>query len=245
MLTFLAHLSFAQQYANKPLKQNNISINIGLIQFKDENLHPRVFRGLTVGSSYRHSKISRNISEYYAGLNISLTNMEYESFPSSANILVLGSYRFLFTIVRSENVSYYLGPVADLQYGTSGYFNWDDSHLYFANYLSGSIGNRIRFRMGNKSLDFNLEIPLISCISRPDSNRQYKIDEITFGGILKNLSSNPELALLNKNFYVKTGLEMYFLFKDRKTRSLGYYLKYQFMQATNGNPYQSIEHSIS
>lgn len=245
ILVSLVQLSFAQPYTGVPEKQNSISVNPGYIQFKDENLHPKVFRGLTIGSLYQHSAIRRNISEYSAGLNISLTNTKYESFPSSANILILGSYRYLFAFVRSENLSYYLGPAADLQYGTSAYFNWDDSHLYFANYLSGGIGNRIRFRMGNKSFDFNLNIPFISLICRPDPNRQYKIDNVTFGGILKNLSSNPELALLNKNFYVRTGLEMNFLVKGRKTRSAGYYLKYHFMKASDGNPYQNIEHSVS
>lgn len=245
ILASLFQLSFAQQYTDVPVKQNSISINPGYIEFKDENLHPKIFRGLTIGSYYLHSKISKNISEYSAGLNFSLTNTVYESFPSSANILILGSYRYLFAIVRGDNLSYYLGPDADLQYGTSAYFNWDDSHLYFANYLSAGIGNRIRFKMGDRSFDFNMDIPFISFICRPDSIRQYKIDDVTFGGIFKNLSSNSEFALLNKNFYVKAGLDMNFLIKGKKTRSVGYHFKYHIMQASNANPYQNIEHTIS
>lgn len=245
ILVSLVHLSFAQQYTDVPAKHNSISIIPGYDQFKDENLHPKVFRGLTIGALYLHSSISRNISEYGAGLRISLTNMEYESFPSSAHIRILGSYRYLFAIVRSENLDYYLGPVADLQYGASAYFNWDDSHLYFANYLSGGIGNRVRYRRGNKSFDLNLEIPLFSFICRPEPNRQYKIDDMTFGGILKNLTGSPEGALPDKNLFVKTGLEMNFISRGRKARCVGYNFIYHYMQATGGNPYQNMEHSIS
>lgn len=244
-LTFLVYLSFAQQIPEVPLRQNNISITLGYNQFKDKNLHPKVFRGIGIGFSYRHTKIDKNISEYSAGLKISVMNTAYEDFPSAASVLILGNYKYLFPVICIENMIYYLGPVADLQYGTNAYINWDDSHLYFANYLSGGIGNRIRYIMGDKSFDFNLDIPVISCICRPESNRQYKIDDVTFGGLLKKLASNPESALPNKNFYVKTGLEMKFLSKGRKTRSVGYNFKYHYMKATNGNPYQNIEHSIS
>jgi len=245
ILTLPVYFSYAQQNTNVPVMQNCISITLGYNQFKDENLHPKVFHGLTIGSYYLHSRISKNISEFSVGLKISVMNTAYEDFPSSANILILGNYRYLFTLVHNEKMEYYLGPVADVQYGSSFYFNWDESHLYFANYLSGGIGNRISYRAGDKSFDFNLDIPIISCISRPEYNRQYKIDNMTFGGILTNLSSNPEAALPNKNFYVKTGLEMKLLSRGKKIRSIGYNFKYHYMQAANGNPYQNIEHAIS
>ena len=72
-----------------------------------------------------------------------------------------------------------------------------------ANYLSGGVGNRISYKTGDKTFNFNLDIPIISCISRPENNRQFKIDDMTFVGIVKNLSSNPEVVLPDKNFYVK------------------------------------------
>ena len=193
----------AQQNADIPVKHKSISINIGHSQFKDENLHPKVFRGLTIEPTYTHSIFSKNISEFSAGLKLSAMNTAYEDFPSAANIAIIGNYRYLFSIIRNEKLNYYLGPVAGLQYGTNAYFNWDESHLYFANFLSAGIGNRIRYTMSDtKALDFNLALPVISCIFRPELNRRYKIDDMTFGGVLKNLSSNPQGAFINRNFYV-------------------------------------------
>jgi hypothetical protein len=245
ILSLPAYLSYAQENAVLPLKQNSVSVTIGHNQFKDENIHPKVFRGLVIGSSFVHSRIRKNISEYSTGLKISLLNTSYEDFPASANILILGNYRYLFSLVRTEKLEYYLGPVADLQWGTSLYFNWDESHMYYANYLNGGVGNRIRYKTADKTFIFNLDIPIISCISRPVNNRQYKIDDMTFVGIVKNLSSNPEIVLPDKNFYINAGLEMNYLNKRKRIRSVGYNFRYHFMQASNGNPYHNIENAIS
>jgi hypothetical protein len=244
ILSALAYLSFAQD-TGLPLKQNNISVTIGHNQFKDENLHPKVFRGLLIGSSFLHSKISKNISEYSAGLKISLLNTLYEDFPSAANILILGNYRYLFSLVHREKLDYYIGPLADLQWGTSLYFNWDESHMYYANYFSGGVGNRFIYTTGDKTFNFNLDIPLISCISRPEKNRQFKIDDMTFAGIVKNLSSNREVVLPDKNFYINAGLEMKYLTKGQRIRSVGYNFRYHYMEASYGNPYYNIENAIS
>jgi len=244
-LTLLATMGFAQPDADSPVRQNAISITLGYNQFKDENLHPKVFHGLLIGSAFRHTSIRKNLSEYTAGLKLSAINTDYEEFPSAAGILILGKYRYLFAITGHYNLKWYLGPAADLQYGTNAYFNWDESHLYFANYLSAGIGSRVSCSMSNKTFDFNLDIPLISVLCRPDYNRQYKIDDMTFGGVIKNLASNPEAAFPDKNFYVKTGLEMKFNSKSGKTRSVGYQFMYHYVHAGNGNPYQNIENSVT
>jgi hypothetical protein len=245
VLTFLVYPGLAQQNTAVPVKQNSISITFGSNQFKDENLHPKVFLGPAIGSSFLHSRISKNISEYSAGLMISVINTHYEDFPSAASILILGNYRYLFPVTGNENLDWYLGPAVGLQYGTNAYFNWDESHLYFANYLGGGIGNRIIYRMGDKSFGFGLEIPLVSVICRPENNRQYKIDDMTFGGVFKNLVSNPELAFPDKNFYMKSGLEMKHVAKRGKTRAVGYNFMYHRIKATGGNPYQNIENTLS
>ena len=101
ILSLTVYSSYAQENADLPLKQNCISVTIGHNQFKDENLHPKVFQGLILGSSFLHSRISKNISEYSAGFKVSLMNTSYEDFPASANILILGNYKYLFSIVHS------------------------------------------------------------------------------------------------------------------------------------------------
>lgn len=245
VLFFSFSICIAQQTNRERAKQNSISVNAGHAQFKEENLHPKVFRGLNIGTLYSHSRTRINISEYAAGLEISFLNTAYEEFPSALSGLILGSYRYLLPVLTNERLTFYFGPAACLQYGTNAYFNWDESHLYFANFISGGIGNRINYRRDKYGLVFNFDIPLVSVISRPKPNRQYKIDDMTFTGVMKNLSGNPELALPDKNFYVKTGLELNFATTKMKMRSMGYNFQYHFAKANKGKPYQNAKHTIS
>jgi hypothetical protein len=244
VLLFIISTAFAQQQNGSAEKQNSISIVAGYNQFKDENLHPKVHSGLLISTSFQHSEISKIISEYGAGLKVSIINTAFEEFASSANIQILGNYKYLFTIAEGDKLIYSLGPVFDLQYGASAYFNWDESHLYWANYLCGGIGNRFSYKLKGKTLNITFDIPVVSIISRPENNRQYKIDDLTFKGIVKNLCSNLEGALPDRNFYLKAGFELKTPLQNKKIRSFGYNFKYHYMQATNAMPFQNIEHSI-
>ncbi len=246
-LLFLVTGSYAQQKAILPagqVKENGISIIAGFQQFKDENLHPKVFHGPAFGFSYLHSGVGRNISEYSTGLKFSAINTNYESFPSAFSIIIQGNYRYLFYILNSDKFSWYLGPAADLQYGANAYFNWDESHLYYANYLGTGAGNRVSYVAGKKTFEIDLVVPVISVVCRPNLNRRYKIDDMTVGGVIKNMASNPEIALPNSNFYLKTDLDMKFHFGRGKSGVFGYNFIYHYVHTSNGNPYQNIEHSF-
>jgi hypothetical protein len=236
---------FAQQKDDSTVKENSLSLISGYNQFKDENLNPKVHHGLLIGVLYQHSKISKIISEYGAGLKVSLLNTGYEGMASSADIQIQGNYNYLFTITGNDKLKYYLGPAAYLQYGASAYFNWDESHLYWANYLSAGVGNRISYQLSlKKVISLTLEIPVVSLISRPENNRQYKIDDMTFVGIVRNLCSNLEGALPNNHFYFKTGIEWKTILNNKKKCSFGYNFRYHYMQAIKGMAYQNMEHAL-
>jgi hypothetical protein len=224
-------------------QKNRISIILGHTQIKEENLHPKVFRGAALGIYYAHETYRHNISAYETGVKASLLNTTYEKFPSAINASFRGSYRYLFHMSDNGKLHYFMGPVFDLQYGAGFYFNWDESHLYYANYLSAGLGNRIQYGLGKNALEFSLDIPVLSVISRPEPNRQYKIDDMTFTGVVKNLASNPGLAFMNRNFNVKTSVKWKFKAKGRT--QVGYHFLYHFMQAREGELFQHADHSVS
>lgn len=244
-LILVVYPGYSQQTSGEKVKQNCISFTLGHSQFKDENLHPKVSSGLSLGLSFRGSVSSKAISEYNAGLIFSLMNTAFEDFPSSASALIRANYKYLFTLARFKNLTWYMGPASYFQYGTNAYFNWDESHLYYANYLSLGMGNRITCELSKKLFVFHLDIPIFSVISRPEPNRQYKIDDMSFGGVIKNLASNPEGTLPNRNFFIDTGIEMRFSTAKKKSRALAYRFRYHYMHAQNGYPFQNIENALS
>ncbi len=246
VLLFAFSFAFARQTNSTTTIRNGLSIALGHAQFKDKNLHPKAFRGLNFDINYSHSVEKLNVSEYSFGLNTSFLNTRYESFPTALSILLKGNYKYLFTVAESGKLKYSLGPIADCQYGTNAYFNWDESHFYYANYLSGGISNRVAYQLNTSNLLLlNVDIPLLSVICRPTPNRQFKIDDMTFMGVVKNLASNPQLALPNKNFELKAGVEYRFSTSKKKARSLGYNFCYHFMQSGSGQPYQHVAQTLS
>src|SRR6056297_2703450 len=98
LFTFWISFCIAQQVTVDTLKQNRIIINLGYNQFKDENLHSKVFRGLKLGSAYTRTRKRENISEYTTGFDISLLNTTYEEFPSALSILLQANYKYLFSV---------------------------------------------------------------------------------------------------------------------------------------------------
>lgn len=240
ILFYPVNYVYAQTEFDEPLILSRISFNLGYNQVKEENLHPKVFSGLIINPSYSLSKFGKNTSEYCAGLKVSLLNTAYEDFPSAIGIALYSNYKYLFFLAGDGKLNYSLGPIIDLQYGTYAFFNWDESHFYYANYISGGISSRISHNIGNSSFEYKFDIPIVSIICRPELNRQFKIDDMTFWGVIHNLASNPEFTLPNKNFLVNLAIEWKYNIKG----ALGYNFKYHFMQASAGKPYQNIEHTI-
>lgn len=245
LLNITCILCLAQPIVQNSSNINSIQINLGHNQIKEANLHPKVFRGLNIGASYSHTKERKHISEITTGLELLLLNTIYEPFPSAAGIEISSAYKHLFTLLKNDEISFYIGSISDLKLGTNSYFNWDESHLYYANYISQGISNRISYFTNKNQFDFNIDLPVISIISRPTLNRQFKIDDMTFLGVIKNLTSNPQLAFPNQNFYIKTGVEFFFSQNRIKNRSIAYNFKYQRVCANEGKPYQTIKQTIT
>jgi hypothetical protein len=228
-----------------PVKQNSLLVSAGYDQYKDENLHSKVFRGLGIGVLFQHSKTNINILEWDAGFRFTALNNVFEEFPSAAAIHFLGRYTYLFKVAYNNKMQYYIGPMGDFKYGTSAYFNWDESHLYYANYMAGGFSGRVSYMISSKTIDFNLDFPIVSVISRPELNRQYKIDNMRPGGIFSNLASNPKFALLKRNFFIRMGVELKYLSKQFKPRAVAFRYSYHYMRASSGNAFQNMEYSFS
>ncbi len=245
-----------------PVRLNSINLEAGHTQVKDLNLHPKVFNGLRLGAYYERLVKSRTgslsvdsasgsyfhrqiIMTYSAGFNIEAINTSYEDFPSAAVINLQGNFKYLFPARRRENPIYFIGPAARLQYGTSLYFNWDESHLYYANYISAAIAGRSEIKIADKIFYAGLEIPIVSVICRPIPNRLYKIDDMTFRGVLSTLADNPEFALPDKNFYVGSEIMMEYHTQKYKLREVGARFMYHYMKASDGYPYRYATINIS
>lgn len=245
-LLFSTTVSPVMSQENEQLQiKSSFQLMFGLNELKESNLHNTVHKGVLYGLIYEHSKQSNNISLYDIGLKFSRVKTGYEDLSASAYAELFGRYSYFFKITKKTKSTFYFGPEIRLNYDVSFYPNWDESHLYWANYLSLGIGNQYRYQISDKhSLRVNISIPLLSAYSRPLPDRQYKIDDTSFGGIISSLNNNIESGTVNKSFYLNTKLEYQFRITDRISEAICYSYNYTRVSSREGFPFQSNQHNI-
>lgn len=242
-LTFTVNL-FAQETTPAP-KRSSFQLSYGFNQLKEENLHPKVHSGTITTFSYGRYFRSRNISELEISLSYSRVRTTYENWSKTVNGRLEADYKYLFTAVSRNKMVYSVGPEINICYNVNFYPNWDESHLYWANQLSLGVGNRFSYAISeSQSLVFDLGFSLFSVFSRPIHDRQYKIDDTSFGGIVKSLHSNPESGSFGKSFRLSCNAEYRFHLNRKVSKAFCYTFDYVKADGENSSLFQNNSNQL-
>jgi hypothetical protein len=226
-------------------RQNSFQLNIGINQLKEENLHPKVHAGMIYGLRYSNVRTNLHQRQFQIGIHFSQPKTKYENLASSMNIQIDACYSYLFYIVTKNKFTFSLGPELGLHYSLSHYPNWDESHLYWSDFLGLGVLNTLKYQLNNKQqLTLDFSIPVVSVISRPELDRMYKIDDISLGGIISSMHSNLEGAFWNKSFAIKSRLEYHFSISNHVTHAICYSFNYSRTRENEGLPFQNIQHLV-
>lgn len=192
-------------------KTFSVNLQLGLNQIKEMNLLPLVHRGKLTEISFETEKINNTLRQFQFSLTYSRLKTDMEEMSKSGNIKIGLEYSYNFLIFKNNNLRYYLGPLALLSYSYMLYPNWDDSHGYWADYLSFGARNILSVSLKHENEWFTfLNFGLVSFFSRPEETRPYKMDDSSFGGILKALNSNIETGSINKALQINLRSEYRF-----------------------------------
>ena len=227
------------------LKLNSFQLDAGINLLKEENLHPKVHGGAVFGILYSNLRTKSNHKQFDIGIQFSRLKTEYESLAATMNIQLFANYAYLFNGITNDKFTYNIGPKLGLHYNLSLYPNWDESHLYWADYLCLGLRNKLKYQLNEKqALTVDLSIPVFSLISRPELNRIYKIDNISAGGIINSMHSNLKGALWNHSFIIKSRIEYCFKINNRIKQAICYSLNYSRLMEKEGLPFQNLQHLI-
>lgn len=222
----------------------NVSLHLGLNQIKEENLHPKVHYGAISGLSYRRYNSSLNGSLLETGVFYSPVKTGFEDLTASVNGQLFFEYSRLFTVFSKQDQTLSIGPMAGFQYNVSFYPNWDESHLHWANHLNIGATSIMRYRLTDKTtLMTHLGFSLFSLTSRPEKDRQYKIDDLSFGGILNSLHSNIKPGTMHKVFNISLKPEIQFQLGEKHIKSVFYHFQYSRLDNSHAHLFQNSRHS--
>lgn len=225
--------------------RNNIDLGIGINQLKEGNLHPKVHSGLRFQPAFAHRFQSRQYSELQVAMGYSRIKTRFEELNASVNLQFNSSYRYLIKHTESGKFSMATGPGLHLRYNVSYYPRWDDSHLYWANHVNLSVENQMDYRLNEaKLLKGYLGLSLLSLISRPVADRQYKIDDLSFGGIVGNFHRFSTLGTVDKAVDLSTEIEYYNQLSPTKAHGLFYAFDHRRIQGQSSNVFQNSIHQI-
>ncbi len=230
---------------NIPDRQHILSIKIGSNQIRDENLMNRVHKGFIITPAYEFRTFRKNYQEFTFDLGYSRLKADPQEWNKSLSILISASYSYCFSIAGKKNLSYFVGPQAIVSYRPSLYPDWDDSHMYWANYYAAGVNNIITydFKNGNR-LFSQLAFPLITIYSRPDLYRLYKIQDISFSGIMSDMNDNLSAGFWNNAFSIHFIAEYQFPVFKTKMESISYSFDYTSVKFEGGKPYNQIIHQV-
>ena len=222
-----------------------IALRFGLNQIREENLHPKVSTGTLTELSYGFEKQNKRLQRFQLSLGYSRLKTSLEDLSKSINLKLNISYSYNFRLVKSRKFNYYLGPEANLSYTACFLPNWDDSHLYWADYLSVGAKNIFSVSLKNKKeWVTDVSIPLFSVFSRPELHRLYKIDETDFAGIVHNLNSHITAAHLTNVFFVHLQTEYRFPVFHNKTQAFTFLFDWLRVRHDDGNPFYQLSYQL-
>jgi len=224
-------------------KQSGIQIDLGINQNKESNLLPLVHQGGMYGLRFFNQFQSFNISQFETGLQVGTLKSKFEPKIGTIAIRLWGKYAYLFPLVSTDRFSIFAGPESELNYNAGLYFNWDESHVYHANFLS--IGGRFQLKYlfpSKNSLTLKVGLPILSAISRSLPNRMCKIDDLTVGGIISDMHNHIRIGSFTKNFLVDTTIEYCFNTSKKIVPAFCYTLRYNQLNDGVGFPFQQVQH---
>ncbi len=245
ILTLLFVANVLAQNSADSAKRNCLTLDFGLNQIKEENIHPKVHSGTITGLEYSHTLETKNISEWGLNFRYSRLKTTYEDLSASANIQIAAHYHCLFKAISRQRYTYAVGPEVKLNYNIGLYPNWDESHLYWANAFSVGVDNEFRYKISETGLlILNGYISVVSLLSRPDPNRQYKFDDLSFGGVMDSFHSNMVAGTVNKAINCVFQAEYKFGVSTRLSQGLFYRAEYSRMKGSPALPFQQNIHHV-
>jgi hypothetical protein len=218
-------------------KTYSVNFQLGLNQIKEMNLLPMVHKGTLTEFSFETEKIKKSLRQFQFSFLYSRIKTGVEEMPKSGNIKLGLDYSYNFLIFQKNNLRYYLGPQTSLCYSYMLYPNWDDSHGYWADYLSFGPNSILSVSVKHEREWFtSLYFSMISFFSRPEEIRPYKMDDSSVGGILKALNSNIESASLNRALLINFKTEYRFPVLVNKREAITYEMNIIRLSQKNEQP---------
>jgi len=139
-------------------------------------------------------------------------------------------YALLFPFLNKRGWHLYAGGNLQGDLRPASYALWDDSHMYWTTFSGLGAQGIARKEMSERKVFFaGFSLPLVGIISRPPIYRENKMEDTSFGNLMKLNFQDPEFTYV-LNFFnpdLKAGFEL----SISKKFSLAFFLHFEYLSA--------------
>ena len=237
------------QNSEKSNTQHYIGYEPGIIQLREMNLIPKVHSGMINNLTYVFEKANINYQSFIFVFGYSRPKTAIErnegisdKYDKNNGHLLL-QYSYNLSIFNGNNIKYYLGPKLAYSYSLSYYHGWD-SHAYWGNYFSLGPNNYLLINLNdNRSWAATLNLSLFGFYNRPDKMRLYKVEDWSFGNIIKITNKKYTAGYWTNAFQIQLSAEYRTVLEKRKF-AVKYNFFYSRIKSENSEPLFELIHRI-
>lgn len=218
LLILNMHLCFAQEENKGNNKDFGIALGLTEYQVSDKVLNNIRHRGIfpSLGFSYEWlGEVTRQRIELYL-----IFNMLKSRYDPDHNTFIINpslNYRYVRKVKDiTPNLDLLIGGKTGL-YSHQAYFgNWDDSHIYWLTYYYIGFDGMVTYQKSEESsFDLEINIPIISLVSRPPERFLYKIMDNKFSWIVNEIHSNLKFTSIHQNLVLDLNLGYLFSYSRK------------------------------
>jgi hypothetical protein len=243
LMIFILVLFGSRIYGQDPVSMSDhhkvysVQLNMGLNQIREKNLLPLAHKGMATELSFETEKVKNSLRRFQFILTYSRLKTGLEEMAKSGNIKLGFNYSHNFLIFQKNKFRYYLGPQTSFCYNYMLYPNWDDSHGYWADYWTIGPDNILSVSLRHESEWFtSLNFSLFGLFSRPEEIRPFKMDDSSFGGIMKALNSKIVPGFMDRNLEINFKTEYRFPVFVTKREAITFTMNVIRISGNDGQP---------
>ncbi len=212
-------------------------------QTSEKNIDGLINKGPSVSGTVSRIFGSGDLSqELKARVGIAVSKTGYEGKYRSITPEIMLQYTLLKPVTIAE-ITARVGGFARLHVQDSYYPKLDQGRYYWSNFTGLGIRGEVSKPLNNGSaLEFGAELPVAGFISRPEADRFFRIDELSFGNLFKRNFSNLKAATVNR--ILNPTLWLAVALKQGWIERFGYEFNYLSMKHPVSNDFARLDHRL-
>ena len=180
-----------------------ISLGLSNYQVREEVLNNLRHSGTLFSLGLSHTRPT-GLSLKTCRFNVTVSTMKsrYESESNSYALNTVLTYSYSRRVARlTDKADLYVGGIIGLNQHLDFYDAWDESHIYWLTaYFLGPAGLMTYRKSEKSSFSIDVNLPLVSVVSRPPERFLYKEGDPTFSWIMGRIHDNLRLTSIHRHF---------------------------------------------